>query len=648
MLKDIVGSTAAEDRNRMWGNLPMDILAKILTYFPNDDHMDTLYSIWNMAAVNAHWRQSVLTTFYVFSASVPLQCATADAVRKFMKGLARFKFLYTLYFRQGLPQYDKTLPMQAVKKYIPGKSFQDRGINWYSEEQVLGCMLNLKRVLVEEDCLRRNDLEFIGEVAGGLRELKMLPCPYLRDYSPIGRLSYLTNLDVEFSIHQVLEVAGFCAAVSSLSSLQVLKMSRFPRLRSQHFIKFGNLIRLESLSFIECSFEVKEHSEAWFSTMEGCTCLKSITIVHGVTSDRLLLDHLDMLDENVRFSLIQSLKLFYIKSLRTLSVSRSVHHIRDVENLSRLVNLAALELENIRVQELDGIFPIIQHMTGIQTLKLGKFGGDRTPQSLRSLNSLRNLKILDLTRCGINDDCLAPIGRLPQLAELVLEQNLIQGSGIVHLVRLRNLKVLNLAKCKGRGYQSFFNGSSLRSLTKLHRLRKLHMGGSTFSNTRSDIDAVVSILKSAGMCVTILPSAYNSNAGGWAEWDNDAGHDWYSPIWSDDEDDWRAPSRFHYHPHNIHSSPREQGWDWGWGTISFVESEERTWDHFTSDDFYEDLEDKCMQKICCRKVFLQQPSKNITQGNRCFEKRIYNWRRSHGNKYYQDRFHPRSHLSSIP
>lgn len=619
----------------MWASVPVDILANVVPYFPNDDHVDALQSIWSMAAVNVHWRQSVLKVYCVFSTSVPLHCTPSAAVRKFLNGLTRFRSLYTLYLRQRCPLYDEKLYGQCPKRGSC-TGFQDRGINWCRGEKVLGDMRSLRRMLVEEDCLRRNDLEFIGDAAG-LRQLEMDPCPYLRDYSPIARLSCLTHLNVEFSIHQVPEVAGFCMAVSSLRNLRILQMSRFPRLRSQYFNGFGNLCQLESLGLIECSFNVRRHPEAWLSSMRSCHCLSSVTIKHGETADKLVHNPQNGLwSTDTTFSLIQSLNLPSIKSVRTLTIPYSVHRTRDMKNLSQMVNLSALEMEYLPDQELDGILSVVKHIKGLKVLKLESCGRVRNSESFKSLFSLPNLHLLDLTRCGINDECLVHIGRQRQLVELVLTENSIQGPGVAHLVWLRRLQTLNLAMCKGGTEHKTFDGSFLKSLTKLRSLRNLVVGGTLYANSRGDIDDVVNSLTFRGICVKHLTSSYrNPRSEDWNEW-----NDWGAGGWVDwGDDDWGNPV-LPYHPHNMW---QQQDHHWSWDGFP-----DWTWDLGSEEDYedYEDLEDESMQKICRRKLSLQQTLESATRGNRCFEKRIHNWRRSHGNKYYQDRFSRQPRMSS--
>jgi hypothetical protein len=89
-----------------------------------------------------------------------------------------------------------------------------------------------------------------------------------------------------------------------------------------------------------------------------------------------------------------------------------------------------------------------------------------TPNGIRTLSKLTNLRAVALNNTAANDDCLETLSQLPNLEELYLRDAPVTDAGLQHLAHASKLRVLQLC-----GTQVSDAGlSQLRGLTSLRRL----------------------------------------------------------------------------------------------------------------------------------------------------------------------------------
>ena len=106
-------------------------------------------------------------------------------------------------------------------------------------------------------------------------------------------------------------------------------------------------------------------------------------------------------------------------------------------DLSVMPDLKILTLGNF------DIFPSLQELSKLESLTLVDGGVGRDPERLAGLEMLTNLKELTLLDMSVDPEFLAPIGRVPSLEILDLEDTFIWGDVNVAFT-LPNLRVLNL------------------------------------------------------------------------------------------------------------------------------------------------------------------------------------------------------------
>ena len=110
-----------------------------------------------------------------------------------------------------------------------------------------------------------------------------------------------------------------------------------------------------------------------------------------------------------------------------------------------------------------------------------KFTGPSTSKpDLSVLESVKDQLVwLQLTNCGITDEDLKTIGKLPNLFKLNLNRNKITDKGIPALAGLNKLELLNL-------YGTAITDSSISSLQHLTNLQKLYVWETAVDTTRME------------------------------------------------------------------------------------------------------------------------------------------------------------------
>ena len=110
-----------------------------------------------------------------------------------------------------------------------------------------------------------------------------------------------------------------------------------------------------------------------------------------------------------------------------------------------------------------------------------KFIGPSTSKpDLSVLESVKDQLVwLQLTNCGITDEDLKIIGKLPNLFKLNINRNKITDKGIPALAGLNKLELLNL-------YGTAITDSSISSLQHLTNLQKLYVWETAVDTTRME------------------------------------------------------------------------------------------------------------------------------------------------------------------
>ena len=190
------------------------------------------------------------------------------------------------------------------------------------------------------------------------------------------------------------------------------------------------------------------------------------------------------------------------------------------------------QLEHLWIEETDATDDALQvlgNLTRLKLLKLGdKYFTDRDLARLAPLHELISLSLdghsmalhgsgfdalrplthlrwLDLDGSGIEDEAMAPIGKLASLEDLDLSRTWITGNGLAKLTPLSRLKKLRLSGCRR------LQTSALAALAKFPHLESLAL-----NNCRLDDSAVESLKKLTSLrelfvdSTLISPAAYQA------------------------------------------------------------------------------------------------------------------------------------------
>ncbi|KAL5799310.1 hypothetical protein ACOSQ4_032194 [Xanthoceras sorbifolium] len=142
----------------------------------------------------------------------------------------------------------------------------------------------------------------------------------------------------------------------------------------------------------------------------------------------------------------------------------------------RVINLSLFEISDYSPLSLSPIlnFSMFQLFEELQSLNLSRnfFKG-----YVNSRESLKQLKILDLSWNHFNNSVLPCVIRLTSLKTLILRGNNLGGFNIKQgLANLRNLEVLDLSG-------NFISGSTLQELESLKQLKILDLGSNNFNSS---------------------------------------------------------------------------------------------------------------------------------------------------------------------
>jgi hypothetical protein len=102
-----------------------------------------------------------------------------------------------------------------------------------------------------------------------------------------------------------------------------------------------------------------------------------------------------------------------------------------------------------------------------------------TPMSVEDINTLseaKSLTVLNLSKCGLDDEALKHIGKLERLKVLILAQNPITDAGLENLAALESLETVSLSATKIRG-------SGLDRLHKDLPLKQLSVSSTNLDDT---------------------------------------------------------------------------------------------------------------------------------------------------------------------
>jgi hypothetical protein len=129
------------------------------------------------------------------------------------------------------------------------------------------------------------------------------------------------------------------------------------------------------------------------------------------------------------------------------------------------------ELWKKRINE----FEIINRLDALEELSL--FGDTGTDQDLKRLTALRRLRRLDLDFCAMNGTGLKGASYQHRLRVLSMHGSPVSDAGLAVISDCDNLEELDLCLGNGDLYEAAFSTDGLAHLSKLQKLRALHLGG---------------------------------------------------------------------------------------------------------------------------------------------------------------------------
>ncbi len=154
-----------------------------------------------------------------------------------------------------------------------------------------------------------------------------------------------------------------------------------------------------------------------------------------------------------------------LKTLKTISLDRSLVSSNDLAELGRLPMLRELRMREARIPE--DAFVHLGKLTNLESLSLGGYGTEIHDTALEHIKKLHNLKQLDLSRTKITDSGMVHLQQLHRLEQLSLREVAIDG-GISRLGQLPNLRELDL-------YSTLVTDASLIPLYGLPNVRRISL-----------------------------------------------------------------------------------------------------------------------------------------------------------------------------
>lgn len=336
-----------------------------------------------------------------------------------------------------------------------------------------------KWFLIEKLIIKSPNVTDLGIVAiadkfSGVRELD-ISRSQISDNALIvvaEKLPKLIKLDVSGCVK--LSDKGLLA-VANLTELEELEFNDctdkvFSKITDVTLSAIANkLTSLKKLGMSRCSVSDKGILEI-MSKLKGIQRLNMNFLPHGVTIDAIAAHLTDLRELN--FSNAGSVKDESIKALVEHFPDLEVLHLNSVSLSAESGLLIANNLPALRALSLsfsvnnEMLSMIAANHSDLQELNLN-FCEEVDQLGVRELVKLKNLKKLELLNCkGIDDNCVSMIGaNLKELEELVISGLTNRGLGIIG-ANLTNLRCLSI-------FLSNITKKGLRTISKLPHLRSL-------------------------------------------------------------------------------------------------------------------------------------------------------------------------------
>lgn len=262
-----------------------------------------------------------------------------------------------------------------------------------------------------------------------LRELRLIRDSLMKDLSGIEVYSNLEQLSLDFNDHAV-SLTGISQA-TSVKELIIIDGDGITDFEELYDMPQLTLLSIESKGLRDIGF-VSDMPDLRSLELRN-TQLKRIDAV----ADRA--DTLKCLRLHQNYSVEDYSAVLECTGLEELElyVEYDINGEMIMPDISVMPDIKILTLGNFDV------FPGIQELSKLESLTLIDGGVGRDPERLAGLEALTGLKVLSLIDMSVEPEFLEPIGRIPSLEVLDLEDTFVWGD-INVVFTLPNLRILNL------------------------------------------------------------------------------------------------------------------------------------------------------------------------------------------------------------
>ena len=367
----------------------------------------------------------------------------------------------------SLPQMD------SVKNFtLNASTYFPRVNNQISDLSFISKMPNLETLELEGDIAVSN-LSFLS----GLTKLKKIilkkVSPELSDLTPLKSMSNLEELSIESP-----------SKISDISPLSELTSLKKLNLYSASISDISALKNLTNLTEFELGNNIKVSDLSIFSGLTKLTKL-NINVADNVKS----LDAIKNLT-SLKIIAIGGSRLSDLSGLRNLTNLTELYisaadNVKSLNDISNLTSLETLQIVGSKISSLSGL----RNLTNLTNLNI------KATDKVTSLNDISNLTSLkSLTIDGSRISDLSPLSGLSKLNGLYI--GVADGADVSKLSNMSDLqyasleygKVVNLSSLnnisglKTLDVKAADDVTSLRPISKLTNLSKLHISGSNISD----------------------------------------------------------------------------------------------------------------------------------------------------------------------
>ena len=367
----------------------------------------------------------------------------------------------------SLPQMD------SVKNFtLNASTYFPRVNNQISDLSFISKMPNLETLELDGDIAVSN-LSFLS----GLTKLKKIilkkVSPELSDLTPLKSMSNIEELSIESP-----------SKISDISPLSELTSLKKLNLYSASISDISALKNLTNLTEFELGNNIKVSDLSIFSGLTKLTKL-NINVADNVKS----LDAIKNLT-SLKIIAIGGSRLSDLSGLRNLTNLTELYisaadNVKSLNDISNLTSLETLQIVGSKISSLSGL----RNLTNLTNLNI------KATDKVTSLNDISNLTSLkSLTIDGSRISDLSPLSGLSKLNGLYI--GVADGADVSKLSNMSDLQYVSLEYGKVVNLSSLNNISglktldvkaaddvtSLRPISKLTNLSKLHISGSNISD----------------------------------------------------------------------------------------------------------------------------------------------------------------------